>query len=86
MAREHYYHRNMLGSFSIKDVLPTLAPELDYSVLGEVQDGTAAQRAYDEVVHPSITPKRKAEIEASLRRFCTMDSWAMVVVAQALAR
>ncbi len=86
VVREHYYHRDMLGSFSIKAVLPTLAPELDYSELGEVQDGTAAQRAYDEAVHPSTTPERKAKIERALRRYCALDSRAMVVVARALAR
>jgi len=57
-VREHYYHRDILGSFSIKAVLPTLAPELDYGELGEVRERTAAQRVYAEAVHPSTGPER----------------------------
>lgn len=86
VVRDHYYHRDMLGLFSIKYVLPTMAPELDYSKIGEVQDGTAAQRAYDEAVLPSTTPERKVEIEGALRDYCRMDSWAMVVVARGISR
>jgi len=41
----HYYHPDQHGSYSIKAVLPTVAPELDYGELDEVQDGTAAQLA-----------------------------------------
>lgn len=85
VVREHYYHRDMLGSYSIKAVLPTLAPELDYDDLGEVREGTAAQRVYAEAVHPSTGPARKAEIDAALPRYCAMDSRAMVVVARGLA-
>ena len=32
-AREHYYHPAMMGSWSIKRVLPTIAPDLDYGNL-----------------------------------------------------
>ncbi len=57
VTRETWYHPAMKGSWSIKDVLPTVAPELDYSDLGEVHDGTAAQTAFAEAVHPD-TPDR----------------------------
>jgi hypothetical protein len=32
----------MLGSWSIKAVIPTVAPELDYKALDEVQEGMGA--------------------------------------------
>jgi hypothetical protein len=32
----------MLGSWSIKAVIPTVAPELDYKALAEVQEGMGA--------------------------------------------
>lgn len=41
LARAHWYHRDQRGSWSIKAVLPTIAPELDYASL-EVR--TAAER------------------------------------------
>ena len=45
-TRRGYYHPAMQGSWSIKAVLPTVAPDLSYAKLGEVQDGLAAQLAY----------------------------------------
>ena len=42
-TRRGYYHPAMQGSWSIKAVLPTVAPDLSYAKLGEVQDGLAAQ-------------------------------------------
>ena len=46
IVRANYYHRALRGSFSIKAVLPTIAPDLDYGTLNEVTDGTSAQVAY----------------------------------------
>lgn len=84
IVREHYYHRDMMGSFSIKAVLPTIAPELDYADLGEVQDGTGAQQAYLEASAPGADPARKADLEAKLKAYCARDTEAMVEVARAL--
>ena len=39
IARANYYHPAQKGSWSIKAVLPTIAPDLDYAALGEVSDG-----------------------------------------------
>ena len=51
-TRRHYYHPAMQGSWSIKAVLPTVAPDLSYDSLGEVRDGFAAQTAYFEAIDP----------------------------------
>jgi hypothetical protein len=56
LTRAHYYHPAMKGSWSIKAVLPTVAPDLDYGALGEVQDGTSAQAAYAEAIDPPPRP------------------------------
>ena len=45
VVRDHYYHPEMRGSCSIKVVLPTVAPDLDYEQLDEVKDGSAAGRS-----------------------------------------
>ena len=39
ITKRHYYHPAMHGSWSIKAVLPTIAPELDYASLSGVADG-----------------------------------------------
>jgi hypothetical protein len=86
IVRQHFYHPGMEGSFSIKKVLPVIAPDLDYAALDGVQGGTAAQVAYiDAALAPSIAPDRKARIEAQLRTYCRQDTWAMVEVAHFLA-
>ena len=73
-----YYHPEMKGSFSLKAVLPTVAPDLDYGELDEVQDGTGAQTAFLEAIHPEITIKRRQNLEQKMLKYCEMDSMAMV--------
>jgi predicted RecB family nuclease len=80
LAGSHYYHPSMQGSWSIKAVLPAMAPELDYANLEEVAGGTAAQDAYSEAINSATTPERKAKLEAALRKYCTRDTEAMIVV------
>lgn len=78
LVRQHYYHPDMRGSFSIKAVLPTLAPDLDYSALDRVQDGIGAQIAYEKLINPSIGSDTRAQIVADLLAYCRLDTLAMV--------
>jgi len=75
--REHYYHPDQRGSWSIKAVLPTVAPDLDYGDLA-VSDGQAAQLAYQEAIAPGTPPERHTELREQLERYCELDSLAMV--------
>jgi len=77
-TRRHYYHPAMLGSWSIKAVLPTVAPDLSYSALGEVQDGLAAQNAYFEAIEPGTTDARRAALRRALLDYCKQDTLALV--------
>ena len=79
VARNHYYHPNQRGSWSIKKVLPTIAPELDYSTL-DVQDGGNAQQAYLEAVSITANEPRKQAIDVALKAYCGRDTWAMIAV------
>ncbi len=79
-----YYHPIMQGSYSIKSVLPAIAPELNYHDLQGVQDGNAAQGAFFEAVNPQCTAQRKAELDTQLRAYCKLDTWAMVVLVKRL--
>lgn len=82
LARNHYYHPDMKGSWSIKDVLPTVAPELDYANL-EVSDGVMAQEAYKEAIHSQTTPERKEEVRNAMLKYCKQDTIAMVKIVHA---
>ena len=77
ITREHYYHPEMKGSWSIKAVLPTIAPDLDYTQL-LVGGGGDAQDAYKEIVHPETPDARKQELTEGLRKYCELDTLAMV--------
>ena len=82
IARNHYYHPAMMGSWSIKAVLPTIAPELAYDTLGEVQEGGGAQDAYRAIISPDTTDDRRVTLMADLRAYCRHDTLAMVEIAR----
>ncbi len=84
LAKAHYYHPVMQGSWSIKAVLPTIAPELDYTQLA-VGHGGAAQDAYREIVHPDTPSAAKQALTQGLRDYCALDTMAMVRLAWFLA-
>ena len=87
LVKQHFYHPHMCGSFSMKKVLPAIAPDLDYGALDGVQEGTAAQIAYLEAALNEYTPEEdKARLEQELRRYCRQDTWALVEIAHFLAQ
>ncbi|WP_267875286.1 hypothetical protein [Massilia sp. Dwa41.01b] len=78
VARERYYHPRQQGSWSIKHLLPAIAPDLRYDELEGVQDGGGAMAAYLEAIAPTTTAERKGEIEGQLLAYCHLDTLAMV--------
>jgi hypothetical protein len=85
ITRDNYYHPAMRGSFSIKRVLPTVAPNLDYGGLEDVQDGGMAQQAWMEIVHPDTSKERRSKLRHALLAYCERDTLAMVRLATFLA-
>ena len=80
IAQEHYYHPDMKGSWSIKAVLPTVAPDISYAALA-VGDGMEAQSAFREILHPATSAQRRHDLIESLRQYCALDTLAMVRIA-----
>lgn len=85
LTREGYYHRDMKGSWSIKNVLPTIDPTLAYENLGEIAEGDVAQLKYLELRDPQTTAARRRELEAGLKAYCARDTWGLVVLRKFLA-
>ncbi|MBT8054058.1 MAG: DUF2779 domain-containing protein [Xanthomonadales bacterium] len=81
VTKINYYHPDMLGSWSIKAVLPTIAPDMDYAGLEGIQEGTAASVAYLEAINPATSQQRKEEIRRELLEYCKYDTEAMVRLA-----
>jgi hypothetical protein len=86
LVRKYYYHPAMMGSYSIKAVVPTICAELDYAGLDGVADGGAAQRAWWDITDPACSEIHAWETRASLLRYCKADTLAMVAVLRFLAR
>lgn len=80
LVKQHYYHPKMLGSWSIKAVLPCIAPHMDYSKLEGIKEGTAASDGFLEAINPETDFVRKQELEEQLLRYCKFDTEAMVEI------
>jgi hypothetical protein len=80
IAVSHYYHPSQQGSWSIKNVLPAIAPKLDYDALGGVQNGGMAMDAYMEAIATTTSKARKTEIERQLLEYCKLDTLALVKI------
>ena len=82
LIKAHYYHPAMKGSYSVKAVLPTVAPELSYDGLTDVHDGVGAQLAYEQLIDADTPARRKSELSDQLREYCRLDTLAMVRMVQ----
>jgi hypothetical protein len=86
IVHDHYYHPCMLGSWSIKDVLPAIAPHLSYEKLQGIKNGAMAVDGYIEAIDPATSAERKAELEQELLTYCRFDTEAMVEIARFLSK
>ena len=75
---QNYYHPDMLGSWSIKAVLPTIAPDMDYALLEGIGEGTEASAAFLKAIDPSTSPDDKEKLRSELLGYCRHDTEAMV--------
>jgi hypothetical protein len=72
-----YYHPEFKGSYSIKNVLPVLCPDLRYDTL-TIQEGGMAGIVY---AHLKLQDEDIAAIQREhLLAYCKMDTLAMVRV------
>lgn len=78
IARQHYYHPQQHGSWSLKAVLPAICPDLSYKDLEGVANGNMAQQAFQIAINPSTTPERRREIETQLLAYCRLDTFALL--------
>jgi Domain of unknown function(DUF2779) len=85
-TKAHYVHPALRGSWSLKSVLPTIAPDLTYARLAEVRDGLGAQAAYLEAIAPATSETRRAELRGALTDYCRHDTLALVRLVEFFGR
>jgi hypothetical protein len=76
IVRGNVYHPEFRGSYSIKDVLPALIPEMKYEGM-EVSDGREAGRAWDRLIRRDVEIGEKERIREALLAYCAQDTLAM---------
>jgi hypothetical protein len=81
--QQQVLHPDFEGSYSIKVVLPTLVPGMDYDHLA-IGDGTAAVAAYLRLMDPKVTDASKKKIRKDLLIYCAQDTLAMVKIVDVL--
>jgi len=81
VVREHVYHPDFNGSFSLKSILPALVPGLGYDDL-VIAEGSSASRELMRLVMGDATrlPAERALTREQLLRYCERDTLAMVRV------
>ena len=80
IVKRHYYHPQMLGSWSIKAVLPAMVPQMSYAGLEGISEGMGASDGYLEAINPDTELARKIELGEQLLRYCRFDTEAMVEI------
>ena len=78
-VRNHVYHPEFGGSFSLKSVLPALVPEMSYDGM-EVADGRAAGLAWESLVHGGLDQEAHERTRKALLNYCGQDTFALVAL------
>ena len=84
-VRNHVYHPDFGGGFSIKKTLPALVPTLSYADL-TVQDGGVATVELQRLLfeRDGMAAEERAALREALLRYCERDTWAMVKMLETL--
>jgi len=82
--RQHVYHPEFQGSYSLKTVLPALVPNLSYDHL-DVADGGEAGLAWERMVWGCVNAAERQRLKSALLAYCRQDSLAMVKVLDRLS-
>ncbi len=79
VVRNHVYHPDFGGGFSLKRVLPALVPEMSYRVLAIAEGETASLELGRLLFHgDEMEPEERARLRADLLAYCQQDTWGLV--------
>jgi hypothetical protein len=78
-VRDHVYHPDFGGSFSLKRVLPVLVPQLNYDEL-EVSDGGIATLELQRLLlrGDTLAEAEQTRLREALLCYCELDTWGTV--------
>ena len=76
--KKYYYVPEMKGSYSIKNILPALVPEMSYRGM-DISEGGEAMIAFESLLNEN-DPKAREKIRKNLLEYCKMDTMVMVKI------
>jgi hypothetical protein len=79
-----YLHPGFKGSWSIKNVLPVMVPELSYQGL-PIHEGGQASMAWWRMACGDADAAQRETLRADLEHYCALDTLAMVEIYRRLA-
>ncbi|TFG63438.1 MAG: DUF2779 domain-containing protein [Gemmatimonadales bacterium] len=85
IVQNYVYHPDFQGSLSIKQVLPSLVPDLSYGDLA-IQEGMGASVEIARMMlrPESFEPGECEQLRSDLLAYCERDTWAMVKLLEKL--
>jgi predicted RecB family nuclease len=86
MVRDHVYHPDFGGSFSLKAVAPALIAESGYAALEVTEGGTASRELERLLFDDALGEAERSRIRASLLAYCAEDTRVLVGLARELHR
>src|SRR5947207_5009466 len=78
LVRNHVYHPEFGGSFSIKRTRPARVPGLAYADLKSGEGEAATPELMRLMFSEAPQPAERVELREALLRYCERDTWAMV--------
>jgi hypothetical protein len=77
VMRNHVYRPVFAGSYSLKDVLPALVPDVTYEGM-EVANGQDAGLVWESLVRGTVDGSERDTIRKTLLDYCGQDTLALV--------
>lgn len=76
--RDYVYDNGFEGSFSLKTVAPSILGSSQSYIGMLVDNGTAAQRAFEEIINPQTNQERRDELIQASLEYCKKDTFVLV--------
>ena len=77
IAREGFYAPQMMGSYSLKDIVKAIPTSVDYSSDDGLSSGGDAQIAWFKCTDLTTSPEEKLLWEKKLKKYCAQDTLAI---------
>jgi len=87
IVRNHVYHPDFRGRFSLKAVGPALVPDLGYTGLSIADGATASVTLETYLLHPErLSPQERTDLRTALLAYCERDTLLLVKIFELLRR